>query len=181
GPEPGTPAAAIGRLLNPTQILAIEVLSQASGELSPEQMSQLIAVLNDVAGKAALYEAPEFASISGPDASVVAGWTNKLFEFFGRKTPPATDTVADLRQQLAEKPDSEKTRRLNKLLIAGAFPAELRKARVSLLTISTWRPVKVRFQTLNATEPFMIWMKAALTTGLVIASPYLFYQIWIFV
>ena len=27
----------------------------------------------------------------------------------------------------------------------------------------------------------MIWMKAALMTGLVIASPYIFYQIWIFV
>ena len=27
----------------------------------------------------------------------------------------------------------------------------------------------------------MIWMKAAIMTGLMLASPYLFYQIWIFV
>jgi sec-independent protein translocase protein TatC len=41
--------------------------------------------------------------------------------------------------------------------------------------------VKIRFQSLDATEPFMIWMKAALITGLVLASPYLFLQIWLFV
>jgi sec-independent protein translocase protein TatC len=50
-----------------------------------------------------------------------------------------------------------------------------------LLALRAWRPVKVRFQVLNAQEAFMIWIKAALVTGLVIASPYVFYQIWIFV
>ena len=30
-------------------------------------------------------------------------------------------------------------------------------------------------------EPFMIWMKAAFFSGLLIASPYIFYQLWSFV
>ena len=62
-----------------------------------------------------------------------------------------------------------------------AFLAPGNDTRVNLLMLNVWRPVKVRFQVLNAQEAFMIWLKAALMTGLVIASPYLFYQIWIFV
>src|SRR6185436_14851560 len=57
--------------------------------------------------------------------------------------------------------------RLNKLLIAAAFPTSLHKARLNLMSLFSWRPVKVRFQVLNAQEAFMIWMKAALVTGLV--------------
>jgi sec-independent protein translocase protein TatC len=95
------------------------------------------------------------------------------------------DTVAELRKQLAASEKladpAETSRRLNKLLIARVFPESLRKARPSLLTLTTWKPVKVRFQVLNAQESFMIWLKAALVTGLVIASPYVFYQVWVFV
>jgi sec-independent protein translocase protein TatC len=34
---------------------------------------------------------------------------------------------------------------------------------------------------LNAQEAFMIWLKAAFVSGLVLASPYIFYQLWLFV
>jgi sec-independent protein translocase protein TatC len=61
------------------------------------------------------------------------------------------------------------------------FPDSLRRARLNLLSVITWRPVRVRFQVLNAQEAFMIWMKAGIMTGLILASPYVFYQIWIFV
>src|SRR5205823_997333 len=61
------------------------------------------------------------------------------------------------------------------------FPDSLRTARLNLLSLSLWRPVKVRFQVLNAQEAFMIWMKAALMTGLIMASPYVFFQVWQFI
>ena len=35
--------------------------------------------------------------------------------------------------------------------------------------------------TLNAEEAFMVYMKVAMVTGLVISSPWVFYQIWLFV
>ena len=83
--------------------------------------------------------------------------------------------------ELTKKFDAETSRRLNKLLIARIFPDSLKRARVNLLTLFTWKPVKVRFQVLNAQEAFMIWIKAALVTGLVLASPYVLYQLWMFV
>jgi sec-independent protein translocase protein TatC len=180
-PPPHTPAAQVWELLGDSRRLKIQVLAQTSGDLLAEQTAELVAALNDVAGQPAIYESPEFSSVVGPDASATTTWVNKLMEWFGKPAPLATDTVGKLRKELADTPDPEKTRRLNKLLIASAFPGEFHKARFNLLSVSAWRPVKVRFQVLNAQEAFMIWMKAALVTGLVVASPYLFYQIWIFV
>jgi sec-independent protein translocase protein TatC len=44
-----------------------------------------------------------------------------------------------------------------------------------------WRPIDTVVKALSAQEAFMIWLKAALVTGLVIASPYIFWEIWAFV
>ena len=44
-----------------------------------------------------------------------------------------------------------------------------------------WRPIDANVTSLSAHEPFMIWIKAALITGAVIASPWIFFQIWSFV
>jgi len=40
---------------------------------------------------------------------------------------------------------------------------------------------RTRTQSLSGQEPFMIWLKAALIAGLVISSPWVFYQLWMFV
>ena len=44
-----------------------------------------------------------------------------------------------------------------------------------------WRKSNTAVQALSTQEPFMIWMKAAFFSGLLIASPYIFYQLWSFV
>ena len=44
-----------------------------------------------------------------------------------------------------------------------------------------WRPIKTRVTSLSAHEPFMIWLKAGFVTGLIITSPWIFWQIWLFV
>ncbi|MFM7844545.1 MAG: twin-arginine translocase subunit TatC, partial [Planctomycetota bacterium] len=44
-----------------------------------------------------------------------------------------------------------------------------------------WKPVKMDVRSLNAQEAFMIWMKAGLLSGIVVASPFIFWQIWQFI
>ena len=176
-----TPQRRLWELLSAEDKKLVQTLAAAQGGLSADQVAQLAAVLNRVSARRELHEAPEFASLTGPDADPTASWQSKVLALFGYTGASNTDTVADLRKQLAEKYDAEKSRRLNKLLIARVFPDSLRKARLNLLALRAWRPVKVRFQVLNAQEAFMIWLKAALMTGLVVASPYVFYQVWIFV
>lgn len=131
----------------------------ASASATREEATKVLSALNQLAGESELHSSPEFQRLAGPDKA----------------------QMESLRKELSAAESAAPTRRLNKLLIASLFPRELRTARVNLLALFTWRPVKVRFQVLNAQEAFMIWMKAALVTGLVIASPYVFYQVWIFI
>ena len=54
-----------------------------------------------------------------------------------------------------------------------------------MVPLFLWRPAaesdKLRPKSLNAQEPFFIWMKASVVAGIVISSPWVFYQIWVFV
>ncbi|MCI0359385.1 MAG: twin-arginine translocase subunit TatC [Planctomycetaceae bacterium] len=166
----------------------VAALAKIPTPLDRQQTADLLHVLNSLASRRELHAAPELAALTGPDTdrSVAAhstvAWLQSAFSWLvGTASGDKQDTVATLREELAKKFDPEKSRRLNKLLIARVFPDSLKKARVNLLTLFTWKPVKVRFQVLNAQEAFMIWLKAALMTGLVLASPYVLYQLWVFV
>ncbi len=44
-----------------------------------------------------------------------------------------------------------------------------------------WRRARTDVQSLSAQEPFMIWVKAGFVTGMLLASPYIFWQIWSFI
>jgi len=72
-------------------------------------------------------------------------------------------------------------RRVNKFMITNAFSDFLRSARPVTITVPVWEKVDVRVQTLNAHEGFMIWLKAALIGGIILSSPWIFYQIWQFI
>ena len=78
------------------------------------------------------------------------------------KAPPATAATAAAQSQLAAGPRH-----------AGMVPLFL------------WRPAaesdKLRPKSLNAQEPFFIWMKASVVAGIVFSSPWVFYQVWVFV
>jgi sec-independent protein translocase protein TatC len=84
--------------------------------------------------------------------------------------PNATDTTP----QTGEAPAAESPR----LLILGDnIPAP----HPVLITARVWRPINSLIKALSAQEAFMIWLKAAFVSGLVLASPYIFYQLWLFV
>jgi sec-independent protein translocase protein TatC len=62
---------------------------------------------------------------------------------------------------------------------AGPFPAD------GLVPILLWQPLardaRVSITTLSAQEAFGIYIKAALLVGMVLASPWIFHQLWMFV
>jgi sec-independent protein translocase protein TatC len=75
----------------------------------------------------------------------------------------------------AEETDEEKAKK----------EAAIRYRRNNLTPLLLWHPIdtdqRISLSTLSATEAFSIWMKASLVVGFVLASPWVFYQIWIFV
>lgn len=54
-----------------------------------------------------------------------------------------------------------------------------------LVPLFVWRPMssdeRMALKSLNVQEAFMIWLKASLVAGFVVASPWIFYQAWEFV
>jgi sec-independent protein translocase protein TatC len=154
-----TPGKRVWELLSADERKTLETLGKSQEALTDAQDLQLLAVLNHLVGKRELHESSEFKNVGGVDAA----------------------TIDQLRESLAKKFNAEDSRRLNKFLLTAAYSDYLRAPRLNLIPLPTWKPVKVRFQVLNAQEAFLIWMKAGLVTGLMIASPWVFYQIWLFV
>ena len=153
--------------LKKAQQATLQKIANGSGEVAARDRTQLAGILNALAVKTDLFNSPEFKDSQGIDLKTVA----KLREELDEVKP----------EQLESGPNADRVARLNKMLIVGLFPDELRAPRLNMVALPTWRPVKVRFQVLNAQEAFMIWMKAALVTGIVIAAPWIFVQIWNFV
>ncbi len=152
-----SPARRVWQMLSDDDHAAIQKIAEAKAEKLADV--KLTAIFNELLAKPELHQSAEFAALSGTNhAAVVA-----------------------LREQLKKGPDAEATRRLNKMLVTEAFNSYLRTPRVNLVQFYNWKPVKVRFQVLNAQEAFMIYLKAAMITGVVIAAPWIFYQVWIFV
>lgn len=51
----------------------------------------------------------------------------------------------------------------------------------NVIRTRVWKPVKMKVTSLSAQEAFMIWMKAGMISGILIASPLVFWQVWLFV
>lgn len=85
------------------------------------------------------------------------------------------------RQSLTE----TKRLRLHRLILEALYPDALAATRPTLAAVRFWRPVEqdpsVKAKTLNAHEGFMIYIKAALVSGAVLSSPWVFYWLWTFV
>lgn len=149
-------------LLTPTEQKTIEAIATSKSPASIDQTNSLLGILNRQAAR----------------KDVVSG-VKSLIE----QLPTEDQTIANLlaKQVATGTPLNDDVIHLNRLLFGQFFDGHVREARVNLIPITTWKDVKVRFQVLNAQEAFMIWMKAGLVSGLVIASPWVFLQIWNFV
>jgi sec-independent protein translocase protein TatC len=134
-------------------------------ELADADRAQLIQILNDLIDQQALHQTPAFNN-------------DKLIDSFDG---PVKNWVKKLRKELKEEDNADTSRRLNRLLVASLFGGQIRKPHQNVIPVVVWKPAEVRVQTLNAQEAFMIWIKAAVISGLVIASPWIFWQIWLFV
>ena len=64
---------------------------------------------------------------------------------------------------------------------AQLFPEKFPAGESELVEVDIWEPVDFKPQSLAATDGFMIWVKAAVVTGLTLALPFVMYFLWSFV
>lgn len=172
----GEPASAeqklqvIWELIPPADQAVIERIGRAA-EATASDLSEITRILNGVMSRAELNQSAAFAAhLAAP--SEAARWLLGSTE----RNPLHEMAVA-----LQSQPDDDTTRRLNRALLAIVFPQELQPLRQELIPLQIWREVNVQPQALSVIEPFMIWMKAGIICGLVLSSPWVFYQVWTFV
>ena len=142
-----------------------------------EQRRQLVGILNEVIEDAALHKEESFEDITSFGKS-------PILKLIGEDANSIQNSVAAMRAKRDDAPSdfsADDSRRLNRILIATYFDSYLEPPRRNVVEVPTWKPVDKRLQSLRAEETFMIWIKAALLTGAVVSSPWIFYQIWLFV
>jgi sec-independent protein translocase protein TatC len=62
---------------------------------------------------------------------------------------------------------------------ANADGTSVRQSHLQYFNVEDYEPLKVK--SMSTTEPFMIYLKASFLFGLVVSSPWIFYQLWMFV
>ena len=169
--DPGSPAVYLGSLLSKDDLQkAQELLDASSEELAQnrELRNASVKLLNG------------WVAIEALSSSIA--FNRFIDDYVPRQNGVRLAEVRDDTETRRGDPGTIfNHRRLNRLLIREVFEDCLRPTQPQLLNVPLWRPIEIRVQTLNAHEAFMIWLKAAFICGFLFASPWVFYQVWVFV
>jgi sec-independent protein translocase protein TatC len=164
GADEGSKSSALGRVwerLQPTERALVESIADGKEDaVPPGRVTQLAGALTHLLGDPDLYSATAFPV---SDLSIE---TNKLIE---RRA-----TLSPAEQQ-----------RLNWSLLQAATAGEIKPPHPYLAPVTVWRPAaedeRIKPKSMGAAESFVIYMKAAFLAGLIIFSPLIFRELWLFV
>jgi sec-independent protein translocase protein TatC len=177
GTEGETPSAqqaqarVLFRLLSPEDQAKLKSLAKLSGIPSDSDVTVFVQAMNSLLDAPEINQGPEFQNLFASSQ----GWYESMT---GTPSHPGLD---GMKKDVDQEFDVILNRRLNRLLINRVFAQQMPPLKLDLAPIVAWREVDTRPQSLGITEPFMIWLKAGLITGLFLSSPWVFYQLWSFV
>ncbi len=157
------PAKAVWHQLSAEDQAKLQALANMQAA-TPSQRDELLAILERLLADPQLNQLEELANLKS------------LFPLEGPRR-----AVAELRAEVAKTDSPQDRIRLNRWLVSAALDLPVLAPRPRVVDVRIWKPVDVSVQALNAQEPFLILIKAALILGLLIASPWVFYHIWNFV
>ena len=162
---------ALWAALSPIDHATLKRVAATKGEASQADTQSVVGVINQLSKNESIYKLTEFEEELAEKPSGLAG-------LFASKKPRP---LARIKQNLIEKFDVDLNRRLNLALIASTFPDQVAPPKANLKTIEIWESTEFKPQALGVGEGFGVWLKAGLFTGLTIAGPWVFYQLWSFV
>ena len=176
------------------------IISQADSEESlgaavlsylDDQQTELVKTLAATDGAGTMQDALAVMNTLANDPTLVDGPLQTHMEkVIEQITDPEANTrvkesISEMQKRISGESSAEQkaslTRRLNRFVLCRIFPEYLRTPRPATIEIPVWKKIDIKVQTLNAHEAFMIWLKAAVIAGFVMASPWVFYQLWAFV
>ncbi len=164
----GEQPAELWELLNSQEKTAIQSMAEDSFE--GNQPAEVTKIFNRLATNS-LYKMKGFAPLA----------SEPEWSFWHYLMPPDPNPLTDIVESLKRESDPDLEKRLNRVLLTGLFIDYMPAVRLNLYPIEIWESAEIKPQSLSATEPFLIWVKAGVITGLVIASPWVLFQLWMFV
>ena len=149
----------------------LEKLNDKS-ELSDEEMGLVVEAFNAV-----------ISSDLNDDEAFAEDFTEPTQGIFSRMfSKPKTKPLAKMKAWLNENSgDVVANRQLNRALVYKQFQPQLHPLKRRFGEITLWTPLDFEPQALAATDGFLIWLKAGLITGLLIALPAILWLLWTFV
>ncbi len=131
----------------------------------------IVSVFNQMIVRDDLVDAPQFAEALQPGAS--GGW-----DFLSTK---ADNPLVAMKTELQETHNPDLRQRINRVLVTATFSNWMPPVKMDMVSMQVWRKIDAEPQSLAATESFMIWLKSGIFTGLLLASPWVLFQLWMFV
>ncbi|MCH8921585.1 MAG: twin-arginine translocase subunit TatC [Planctomycetes bacterium] len=97
----------------------------------------------------------------------------------------AAEELIERFDALGDEPDPAQVRLLNWFALRAELGDAIASPHPLLVRARIWRDLKndprIKIKTLSPQEAFVIWLKASLVFGMVLSSPWLFWQMWQFV
>ena len=162
---------ALWSAVSPTDQATLKRIAATKGKPSEADIQAVVDVVNRLSKNQSLFKSPAFEA-------VLTEGSGGFWEMFAAKKPKP---LAKIKQSLDEKFDAVLNRRLNLALISSSFPDQVAPPMAKLQTIEIWESTEFKPQALGVGEGFGVWLKAGLFSGLTIAGPWVFYQLWSFV
>lgn len=169
-------AGVLFQALSPEQQANINRIAQKEQAGLDDQI-QLQQALNGLLEESDWHQAPELDSLY---ASGDTDWLTSFWNTFWQiEASDSNKAYGALRSAYEQQQDPQLLKRLNRALVEAFVLPDAAVNQFQVLEV--WQEVEATTQSLGTTEPFMIFLKAALLVGAIVAGPVIFYFLWNFV
>lgn len=177
--EIASPAAlaALARRLTDAESAALQGVSRKAPEaLDLADQAAVVATLNRLIQLPDLYEDPAFALYF---AEPTPNFLTQFWNSFWQIEEESLNGLNKIKETFEENKDARLRKRLQRTLLERLVMPPSAGSQYQPLTI--WEPAQASTVALGSGEAFMIYLKASLLTGTIVAGPFIFYFLWTFV
>lgn len=168
--------AIVARLTDEERAFLSQLREMEASQVGTTQQVPMLQLLNRLLPLETLYQDAAFKSIF---EEAEASWLTQFWNAFWQIDEETGNALKQIREAYEKEGEPRLLQRLNRTLIERlALPEQ---APNGYQTLTFWEPAQASTVALGAGEGFMIYLKASLLTGTIVAGPFIFYFLWTFV
>ena len=143
----------------------------SKNEASTDDLVAVVAIFDQLSKLSSLNDSEAFAD----------DLTESSSGFWTMFSPAKPKPLAKMKNKLAESDDEGLSQQLNRALLTAVFAEQMPVLKADLFSIEIWESGEFEPQSLGVAEGFTVWLKAGVFSSLVLAGPWISFQLWSFV